>query len=117
MRFVSLWLAQRFGAQAGETLSAMLWRMEQSGRAVRWLRRFVDILSFQPDHCRRAHEKRTMPIELAPVEEAPRVTLAFTPDAIQMILEALGHLPLARSRMLYDAIEQQAREQLKDKGT
>lgn len=44
-----------------------------------------------------------------------RVTLSFTPEAVAMLLEGLGQLPLYRSRELYDAIKQQATEQLAPK--
>lgn len=107
MRALSVLLARLIGGESGETLSAL------SGRCHPRLAWWIDYFLISPGHCRRAHEKHMT--EQTSTNEPPRVAMAFTPDAVAMILEGLGHLPLARAKPLYDAIERQAQEQLAPK--
>lgn len=44
----------------------------------------------------------------------PQIKLSFSVDAIILLLEGLGQLPLSRSKSLYDAIERAASQQLEE---
>lgn len=53
-----------------------------------------------------------MPEENKPEEpQAPRAVLAFSPDAIAMLLEALAKLPIERALGLYVSIRDEAAKQ------
>lgn len=45
-------------------------------------------------------------------KEPIRVQLAFTTEAIDMLLEALAHLPIGRALGLFESIKKEAMEQI-----
>ena len=46
------------------------------------------------------------------IQPKPQVTLSFTPDAVNTILDGLAQLPLWRSMALFDEIKRHAAEQI-----
>lgn len=103
-------LARWFGSCNDETLSAYIGRLESEGRKVKPLRHFIDWLLLEPGHCKRAHERTRMSEQ--PTPEALRIVLAFTPNAVEMLLEGLAFLPINRAGSLHAAIREQVQQQM-----